>query len=245
MGSSFWRVWYFGALKGDQSFAAPSPAQLCQVDWHLRQHRPRPSIYPLLNPKCPLFGSIYPYVRVQGGSWLLSQPGDLPPHIGEFLLFFSLGTLPPAFALPVFLRLCPPSAGLQGFRARLEAWWMACTDVLWTLRSLSVLTESSESIQDLSLGSSPSYNFEPVLRSVNAAPPRSLNSHLPMVSIVRIQNNISGAQTKNYNANNRYEMSEQSKPAEPLLGFWYSGFKACRTGLLELPSSTTYEKTHT
>ena len=32
---------------------------------------PRPSIYPLLDPKCPLFGTIYPYLRVQGGSWLL------------------------------------------------------------------------------------------------------------------------------------------------------------------------------
>ena len=30
---------------------------------------PRPSIYPLLEPKCPLFGTIYPYLRVQGGSW--------------------------------------------------------------------------------------------------------------------------------------------------------------------------------
>ena len=30
---------------------------------------PRPSIYPLLDPKCPLFGAIYPYLRAQGGSW--------------------------------------------------------------------------------------------------------------------------------------------------------------------------------
>ena len=30
---------------------------------------PRPSFYPLLDPKCPLFGTIYPYLRVQGGSW--------------------------------------------------------------------------------------------------------------------------------------------------------------------------------
>ena len=30
---------------------------------------PRPSISPLLDPKCPLFGTIYPYLRVQGGSW--------------------------------------------------------------------------------------------------------------------------------------------------------------------------------
>ena len=218
MGSSFWRVWYFGALKGDQSFAAPSPAQLCQVDWHLRQHRPRPSIYPLLNPKCPLFGTIYPCVRVQGGSWLLASA-----HWPVSFIFLSRNSA-----------TCFRSSCLSS----------GCSLPLLGCRSLSVLSESSESIQDLSLGSSPSYNFEPVLRSVNAAPPRSLNSHLPMVSIVRIQNNISGAQTKNYNANNRYEMSEQSKPAEPLLGFWYSGFKACRTGLLGLPSSTTYEKTH-
>ena len=31
--------------------------------------KPRPSIYPLLHPKCPLFGAIYPYLRAQGGSW--------------------------------------------------------------------------------------------------------------------------------------------------------------------------------
>ena len=30
---------------------------------------PRPSIYPLLDPKCPLFGAIYPYLRAEGGSW--------------------------------------------------------------------------------------------------------------------------------------------------------------------------------
>ena len=30
---------------------------------------PRPSIYPLLDPKYPLFGTRYPYLRVQGGSW--------------------------------------------------------------------------------------------------------------------------------------------------------------------------------
>ena len=29
-----------------------------------------PSIYPLFDPKCTLFGTIYPYLRVQGGSWL-------------------------------------------------------------------------------------------------------------------------------------------------------------------------------
>ena len=32
---------------------------------------PRPSIYPLLlDPKDPLLGAIYPYLRAQGGSWL-------------------------------------------------------------------------------------------------------------------------------------------------------------------------------
>ena len=33
------------------------------------QRLPRPSIYPLLDPKYPLFRTIYPYLRVQGGSW--------------------------------------------------------------------------------------------------------------------------------------------------------------------------------
>ena len=33
---------------------------------------PRPSIYPLLDPTCPLFGARYPFLRAQGGSWLLS-----------------------------------------------------------------------------------------------------------------------------------------------------------------------------
>ena len=30
---------------------------------------PRPPIYPLLDPKCPLFGTLYPCLRVQGRSW--------------------------------------------------------------------------------------------------------------------------------------------------------------------------------
>ena len=33
---------------------------------------PRPSSYPLLGPKCPLLRTIYPQLRVLGGSWLLS-----------------------------------------------------------------------------------------------------------------------------------------------------------------------------
>ena len=38
---------------------------------------PRPSIYPLLDPKYPSFGTIYPYLRVLGGSWYEGfVPGD-------------------------------------------------------------------------------------------------------------------------------------------------------------------------
>ena len=33
------------------------------------QQTPRPSSYPLLGPKYPLSGTIYPQFRVQGGSW--------------------------------------------------------------------------------------------------------------------------------------------------------------------------------
>ena len=40
----------------------------------LNSATPRPSIYPLLDPKCPLFGAIYPYLRAQGGSWLRYNP---------------------------------------------------------------------------------------------------------------------------------------------------------------------------
>ena len=40
---------------------------------------PRPSIYPLLKPKYPLFGTIYPYLRVQGGSWLYLDPRSPNP----------------------------------------------------------------------------------------------------------------------------------------------------------------------
>ena len=45
---------------------------------------PRPSIYLLLDPKCPLFGTIYPYLRVQGGSWLtiILKPVDRSFHSG-------------------------------------------------------------------------------------------------------------------------------------------------------------------
>ena len=46
---------------------------------------PRPSIYPLIDPKYPLFGTIYPYLRVQGGSWLIAntvqrKPGGSRPE---------------------------------------------------------------------------------------------------------------------------------------------------------------------
>ena len=34
---------------------------------------PRPSIYPLFDPKYPYFGTLYPYLRVLGGSWAVSQ----------------------------------------------------------------------------------------------------------------------------------------------------------------------------
>ena len=37
--------------------------------WRAEYTIPRPSIYPLLDPKCPLFGAIHPYLRLQGGSW--------------------------------------------------------------------------------------------------------------------------------------------------------------------------------
>ena len=48
--------------------------ELCGFDATSRTHAsaariPRPSIYPLSDPECPLFGTIYPYLRVQGGSW--------------------------------------------------------------------------------------------------------------------------------------------------------------------------------
>ena len=38
---------------------------------------PRPSSYPLLGPKYLLFGTIYPQLRVQGGSWLLEASNYL------------------------------------------------------------------------------------------------------------------------------------------------------------------------
>ena len=34
----------------------------------VKKDLPRPSIYPLEDPKYRLFGTIYPYLRVQGGS---------------------------------------------------------------------------------------------------------------------------------------------------------------------------------
>ena len=45
-------------LLGDEDFG-----------YQIIQSIPRTSIYPLLDPKCPLFGAIYPYLRAQGGSW--------------------------------------------------------------------------------------------------------------------------------------------------------------------------------
>ena len=41
-----------------------------------RSSTPKPSIYPLLDRKSPLFGTIYRYLRVQGGSW--QDPTELP-----------------------------------------------------------------------------------------------------------------------------------------------------------------------
>ena len=47
---------------------------------NLTRHRiPRPSSYTLLGPKYPLLGTIYPQLRVQGGSW---YPGK---HEGSLL----------------------------------------------------------------------------------------------------------------------------------------------------------------
>ena len=45
---------------GCPTLSLPSPSHTDNL--------PRPSIYPLLDPKCPLFGTTYPYLRVQGGS---------------------------------------------------------------------------------------------------------------------------------------------------------------------------------
>ena len=39
------------------------------LGFHVIRSIPRPSIYPLLDPKYLLLGTIYPYLRVQGGSW--------------------------------------------------------------------------------------------------------------------------------------------------------------------------------
>ena len=46
---------------------------------------PKTSIYPLLDPKYPYFGTIYPYVRVLAGSWLTGMPAagafEQNPHV--------------------------------------------------------------------------------------------------------------------------------------------------------------------
>ena len=47
-----------------------------------RALKPRPSIYPLLDPKCPVFGTIYLYLRVQAGSWK-GTPNWECPKIGD------------------------------------------------------------------------------------------------------------------------------------------------------------------
>ena len=44
---------------------------LGQYNAHLCVSLPRPSSYPLLGPKYLLYGTIYPQLRVQGGSWYL------------------------------------------------------------------------------------------------------------------------------------------------------------------------------
>ena len=50
---------------------------------------PRPSSYPLLGPKYLLLGTIYPQLRVQGGSWLMAPdfgntPQDFRPWLQSF-----------------------------------------------------------------------------------------------------------------------------------------------------------------
>ena len=57
----FWKVWAEEDRPWAEGLAGFNVWELDTL--------PRPSIYPLLDPKCPLFGTIYPYLRVQGGSW--------------------------------------------------------------------------------------------------------------------------------------------------------------------------------
>ena len=61
---------------------------------------PRPSSYPLLGPKYLLLGTIYPQLRVQGGSWPKVENredkqhrGTVPVTITVFMLQFSSSLL--------------------------------------------------------------------------------------------------------------------------------------------------------
>ena len=79
-----------------------------------RQKGPRPSVYPLLDPKCPLFGTIYPYLRVQGGSWVsyLMSGGVICKCFG----FCSLALLFRCFHLGFQCAMLPTAARLPNRR---------------------------------------------------------------------------------------------------------------------------------
>ena len=55
-------------LKSVKSYRNGPNSRNC-IPYGLCKDLPRPSSYPLLRPKYPLLGTIYPQVRVQGGSW--------------------------------------------------------------------------------------------------------------------------------------------------------------------------------
>ena len=60
-----------GAITGSKTSMTIAMKKYLQAVFHdyTTVMIPRPSIYPLLDPKYPFFGAIYPYLRAQGGSW--------------------------------------------------------------------------------------------------------------------------------------------------------------------------------
>ena len=58
---------------------------------------PRPSSYPLLGPEYLLLGTIYPQLRVQGGSWYIPAAGITNQRSSLGDPFYSVGAEPPVF----------------------------------------------------------------------------------------------------------------------------------------------------